>query len=150
MFNIREIDNDLYYLGCSDRRLKLFESAYPVPNGVSYNSYLLKDEKTVLFDTVDKACACQFFKNLDAVLDGKKLDYLVVQHMEPDHAALINEVKNRFPGLKIICTAKAQAMMKQFFEFDIESSTMLVKEGDVLKIGSHELQFIMAPMVHWP
>ncbi len=150
MFNIRNIAKDLFYIGCSDRRLQLFESAYPIPSGISYNSYLLKDEKTVLFDTVDKACSCQFFKNLQGALDGQALDYLVIQHMEPDHAALIGEVIRRFPEVKIVCTAKAQMMMKQFFNFDIDSFVMIVKEGDVLSTGSHELQFIMAPMVHWP
>ena len=150
MQNIRKITEDLIYLGCSDRRLQLFESAYPVPNGVSYNSYLLLDEKTVLFDTVDKACASQFFENLEAGLNGRQLDYLVVHHMEPDHAALISEVYRRYPTVKIVCTAKAQAMMKQFFEFDIESCSQIVKEGDVLNTGKHELTFVMAPMVHWP
>ena len=150
MYNIRKIFDDLFYIGCSDRRLQLFESAYPVPDGISYNSYLLKDEKTVLFDTVDKVCSCQFFKNLEASLGGKALDYLIVQHMEPDHAALISEVVRRFPDVKIICTAKAQVMIKQFFDFDIDSCVQIVKENDVLNTGKHELQFIMAPMVHWP
>ena len=150
MQNIRKITEDLFYIGCSDRRIQLFESAYPVPDGVSYNSYLLKDDKTVLFDTVDKVCACQFFENLTAVLDGRNLDYLVVQHMEPDHAALISEVKRRYPEVKIVCTAKAQAMIKQFFEFDIDSCVVAVKEGDTLNTGKHEFQFVLAPMVHWP
>ena len=150
MKNIRKITEDLLYLGCSDRRLQLFESAYPVPKGVSYNSYLLLDDKTVLFDTVDKTCACQFFENLTAGLDGRNLDYLVVHHMEPDHAALIQEVVRRYPEVKVVCTAKAQAMIKQFFEFDIDSCVMAVKEGDVLNTGKHELTFVMAPMVHWP
>ena len=150
MKNIRKITDELLYIGCSDRRLQLFESAYPVPDGVSYNSYLLKDEKTVLFDTVDKVCACQFFENLEGALEGRVLDYLIVQHMEPDHAALIEEVKRRYPTLKIVCTAKARDMMKQFFEFDVDTSVMTVKEGDVLNTGSHELTFVMAPMVHWP
>lgn len=150
MQNIRKITEDLCYIGCSDRRIQLFESAYPVPDGVSYNSYLLKDEKTVLFDTVDKVCSGQFFENLEAALGERKLDYLVVQHMEPDHAALISEVKRRYPEVKIVCTAKAQAMIKQFFDFDIDSCVQAVKEGDVLNTGSHELTFVMAPMVHWP
>ena len=150
MYNIRKIFDDLLYIGCSDRRLQLFESAYPVPNGISYNSYLLKDEKTVLFDTVDKVCSVQFFKNLDAALADRVLDYLVVQHMEPDHAALIEEVVSRYPGIKLLCTAKAQAMMKQFFTFDIDSYVQPVKEGEILNTGNHELQFVMAPMVHWP
>lgn len=150
MNNIRKLTEDLLYIGCSDRRLQLFESAYPVPEGISYNSYLLKDEKTVLFDTVDKTCAGQFFENLTTALAGKNLDYLVVQHMEPDHAALIEEVYRRYPEVKIICSAKAQAMMKQFFDFDIDSCVSIVKENDILNTGKHELQFIMAPMVHWP
>ncbi len=150
MYNIRKITEDLIYIGCSDRRLQLFESAYTVPDGISYNSYLLKDEKTVLFDTVDRVCACQFFKNLEAGLAGRTLDYLVIQHMEPDHAALIGEIKKKYPDVKIVCTAKALAMIKQFFNFDIDSCIITVKEGEILNTGTHELQFIMAPMVHWP
>ena len=150
MHNVRKITEDLFYIGCSDRRLKLFESAYSVPEGVSYNSYLLKDEKTVLFDTVDKVCAGQFFKNLEYVLKDRTLDYLVVLHMEPDHAALLEEVFHRYPEVKFVCTTKSLAMIKQFFDFDIDSCVMTVKEGDTLNTGGHELQFIMAPMVHWP
>lgn len=150
MQNIRKITDDLLYVGCSDRRIQLFESAYPVPDGVSYNSYLLKDEKNVLFDTVDKVCSCQFFENLEAGLEGENLDYLVVQHMEPDHAALIQELVRRYPEVKVVCSAKAQAMIKQFFEFDIDSCVLIVKEGDTLNTGKHELTFVMAPMVHWP
>ena len=150
MHNVRKITEDLFYIGCSDRRIQLFESAYPVPEGVSYNSYLLRDEKTVLFDTVDKVCSCQFFENLSIALDGKKLDYLIVQHMEPDHAALISEVKRRYPEVQIVCTAKAATMIKQFFDFDIDSCSIQVKEGDTLNTGNHEFQFVMAPMVHWP
>lgn len=150
MYNIRNITEDLIYLGCSDRRLALFESAYPVKDGISYNSYLLKDEKTVLFDTVDKACAEQFYENLEAGLAGRKLDYVIVQHMEPDHCALLSEVVSRYPEVKIVCTVKTVAMIKQFFNFDIDSRVQVVKEGDILNTGSHKLQFIMAPMVHWP
>ena len=150
MFNIRNITKDLIYLGCSDRRLALFESAYPVKDGISYNSYLLKDEKTVLFDTVDKACAEQFYENLEAGLAGRKLDYAIVQHMEPDHCALLAEVVSRYPEVKIVCTAKTVVMIKQFLNFDIDSRVQVVKEGDILNTGSHKLQFIMAPMVHWP
>lgn len=148
MHNIRKISDDLIYIGCSDRKLALFESAYNVPDGVSYNSYLLKDEKTVLFDTVDKSCDVQFFKNLEAALEGKSLDYLVVHHMEPDHAALIECVIEKYPETKIVCTAKAEQMIKQFFDFNFEA--IIVKEGDTINTGSHELQFILAPMVHWP
>ncbi len=148
MHNIRNITDDLIYIGCSDRKLALFESAYKVPDGVSYNSYLLKDEKTVLFDTVDKSCDVQFFKNLKAALGENKLDYLVIHHMEPDHAALIEDVIEKYPETKIVCTAKAEQMIKQFFDFDFNA--LIVKEGDTLNTGKHELQFVLAPMVHWP
>lgn len=150
MYNIRKLSEDLLYIGCSDRRLSLFESAYPVPNGISYNSYLLKDEKTVLFDTVDKACSAQFFENLEAGLDGNSLDYLVIHHMEPDHCALLEDVISIYPEAKIICTAKTVALIKQFFNFDVDSKVMVVKEGDTLNTGKHELVFTPAPMVHWP
>lgn len=148
MYNIRKITEDLVYLGCSDRKIALFESAYPVKDGMSYNSYLLKDEKTVLFDTVDKACASQFFENLEAALQGRKLDYIVVQHMEPDHCALLGEVLTCNPDVKIVCSAKTVDMIRQFFDFEVEP--IIVKEGDTLNTGKHELQFFTAPMVHWP
>ncbi len=150
MYNIRKLTDDLLYIGCSDRRLKLFESAYPIPNGISYNSYLLKDEKTVLFDTVDKSCSAQFFSNLQAGLDGRKLDYLVIQHMEPDHCALIENVISVYPDIKIVCTAKTTSLIKQFFAIDVEQKAIIVKEGDSLDTGHHELVFVSAPMVHWP
>ena len=150
MQNIRKINNELFYIGCSDRRLSLFESAYPVKDGVSYNSYLLKDEKTVLFDTVDKVCAEQFYENLNAALGDRKLDYIVVQHMEPDHCALIQEVLKVHKDAKIVCTAKTVSLIKQFFNFDIDACLQIVKEGDTLNTGKHELQFVLAPMVHWP
>ena len=150
MNNIREIENNLYYIGCSDRRLALFESAYPVPDGMSYNSYLLNDEKTVLLDTVDKSCSEQFFENLAAALAGKKLDYIIVHHMEPDHCALLQDVISIYPEVKIVCTQKTLNMINQFFDFDTENRVMLVKEGESLNTGSHEFVFYMAPMVHWP
>lgn len=150
MYNIRKINEDLIYLGCSDRKINLFESAYPVKDGMAYNSYLIKDEKTILFDTVDKVCAEQFYENLNYALAGRDLDYLVVQHMEPDHCALLEEVVKTHKNVKIVCTAKTVSMIKQFFNFDIDSKVMIVKEGDTLSTGTHEYQFIMAPMVHWP
>lgn len=150
MYDIRKVSNDVFYIGCSDRRLSLFESAYPIPNGVSYNSFLVNDEKTVLLDTVDKACSGQFFQNLEAALDGRELDYLIVQHMEPDHCALIEDVISIYPEVKIVTTAKSVALIKQFFDFDIDSSVIVVKEGDTLNTGKHEFVFTMAPMVHWP
>lgn len=150
MHNIRKVTDDIFYLGCSDRKLSLFESAYPVKDGMSYNSYLLKDEKTVLFDTVDKVCAEQFYENLDFALGERSLDYIVVQHMEPDHCALLGEVIKYHPDVKIVCSQKTVGMIKQFFEFEVDSRVIVVKEGDTLNCGKHELQFIMAPMVHWP
>ena len=150
MNTVREIKKGLYYIGCSDRRLALFESAYPIPEGVSYNSYIKKEEKNVLFDTVDKACSEQFFENLESALEGKPLDYIVVHHMEPDHCALLQDVISIYPEVKVVSTQKTVNMIKQFFDFDIDSKSVVVKEGDVINTGSHELVFYMAPMVHWP
>lgn len=150
MYNVRNITDDLYYIGCSDRRLNLFENVYPIERGVSYNSYFLNDSKTVLFDTVDKRCSEQFFANLEHVLDGRALDYLVVNHMEPDHCALIAEVVACHPDVKIVCSLKTSQMLAQFFDMDLEGRLQVVKEGDTLETGHHTLTFVMAPMVHWP
>ncbi|MBR5027637.1 MAG: FprA family A-type flavoprotein [Bacteroidales bacterium] len=150
MQNIRKITDSLLYVGASDRRLALFENVYPVPNGVSYNSYLLLDEKNVLLDTADNSIAHRFFENVAAALDGRRLDYLVINHMEPDHCALIGDIMLRYPELSIVTNAKAVAMIKQFFSFDIDARTKVVAEGDTLCTGKHTLQFFMAPMVHWP
>ena len=151
MYNIRNITSDLFLVGGNDRRLALFESAYPVPNGVSYNSYLLTDEKTVLLDTVDKSVAHIFFENIKHVLGSRKLDYLIVNHMEPDHCAEIATVVDLYPEIKIVCNAKTQTMIKQFFDFELnEEQFMIVKEGDSLDTGRHKLNFVFAPMVHWP
>ena len=149
MQNIRNITKDLIYIGCSDRKSSLFESAYPIKNGISYNSYLLMDNKTVLFDGVDKVCDIQFFENLDGALNGKNLDYFVIHHLEPDHSALIGEIIKKYPDIQIVTTQKAVNMINQFFE--IESlNVVVVKEGDTLEIGKHKLSFYLAPMVHWP
>ncbi len=150
MHCIRNITEDLIYIGTSDRRLSLFENIYPIPNGMSYNSYLLKDEKTVLLDTVDHSVCLQFMENLAQALEGRKLDYLVINHMEPDHAATIGEVVLRYPEVKIVGNAKTFGMIKQFFDFDVDSRAVVVKEGDTLVAGKHSLTFVMAPMVHWP
>lgn len=150
MHCIRNISTDLVYIGASDRRLALFENIYPIPNGVSYNSYLLKDEKTVLLDTVDHSVCLQFMENLAHALNGRRLDYLVVNHMEPDHAATISEVVLRYPEAKIVGNAKTLSMIKQFFDFDVDMRAITVKEGDTLVTGRHTLTFVMAPMVHWP
>ena len=150
MHNTRQINNDLHYVGASDRKLALFENVYPIPRGVAYNSYLLLDEKTVLLDTADAAVAGQFFENVDAVLAGRKLDYLVVNHMEPDHCALIEDLLLRHPEARIVTNAKAANMIRQFFNVNIDDRLQTVAEGDTLCTGRHTLTFVMAPMVHWP
>ncbi len=151
MKNIRNVTEEIIWIGASDRRLHLFENMFPIPRGVSYNSYVLLDEKTVLLDTVDASVAGQFFENLAAALGGRALDYLVVNHMEPDHCATIGEVVRRFPQVTLVGNAKTFTMIGQFFDFDLpETQKLVVKEGDTLSTGSHTLNFVMAPMVHWP
>lgn len=150
MYNTKKIAEDIYYVGASDRRLALFENIYPISRGVSYNSYLIMDEKTVLMDTVDSAVSRQFFENIHHVLNGRKLDYLVVHHMEPDHCAMIEDITLRYPEVKIVGNAKTIQMIKQFYSFDIDSRAIIVKEGDTLSSGKHSYTFVMAPMVHWP
>ena len=150
MYNERKITEDLYWIGGSDRRLSLFENVYPVPDGVSYNSYILLDEKTALFDTVDSSVEGLFFENLAHALNGRALDYIVVQHMEPDHSATLNEALRRYPEAKVVTNAKTLKMIGQFFPVDIKERTQLVKEGDTLSTGKHTFTFVMAPMVHWP
>ena len=150
MFCTRKVQDDLIWVGADDRRLVCFEGVYGVPDGVSYNSYLLLDEKTVLFDTVDKAVYATFLENVAHALDGRALDYLVVHHMEPDHAATQELLLSRYPEAKVVCNAKVQTMMKQFLGCDLSERTILVKEGDTLSTGRHSFRFLMAPMVHWP
>ena len=149
MHNIIPITEDLYYVGGSDRRLSLFENVYPVPRGVSYNSYLLLDEKTALFDTVDPSVSDLYLENVAAALNGRKLDYLVVHHMEPDHSATFLRLVKSYPEAVIVTSAKAAQMMKNFFPFD-GANVQIVKEGDVLSTGKHSFTFVAAPMVHWP
>jgi flavorubredoxin/flavin reductase (DIM6/NTAB) family NADH-FMN oxidoreductase RutF len=150
MFCTKQITPDLTWVGANDRRLAMFEGVYSVPAGVSYNSYLLTDEKTVLFDTVDKAVRDRFLENLTAALDGRALDYLIVQHMEPDHSAAIGELVEKFPAMKIVCNARTLTFINQFYNIDIESRVVIAKEGETLNTGRHTLHFVMAPMVHWP
>lgn len=151
MHNIKKLTNDLFWVGANDRRISLFESVYPVPTGVSYNSYLLLDEKTVLLDTVDKSVNHQFMENVEFALGGRELDYLIINHMEPDHCAEIPAIVAKYPNLKIVCNAKIQTMIKQFFNFELpENQYQIVKEGDTLNTGRHTLTFVFAPMVHWP
>ena len=150
MHNTRQITNDLHYVGASDRKLALFENVYPIPSGVSYNSYLLMDEKTVLLDTADVAVAEQYFENVAHVLSDRSLDYLVVNHMEPDHCALIEGLLLRHSEAKIVTNAKAANMIRQFININIDDRLHTVAEGDTLCTGRHTLTFVMAPMVHWP
>lgn len=151
MYNIRKVTEDLYWIGSSDRRLALFENVYPIPQGVAYNSYVLTDKKTVLFDTVDSAVAARFFENLRQILNGKPLDYMVINHMEPDHCSQIANIMREYPSVKIVCNTKTKQMIEQFFpQTYTEDTFLLIKEGDTLSTGNHELTFIFAPMVHWP
>lgn len=150
MYCVKQIKDDLYWVGGSDRRLALFENMYPIPRGVSYNAYLVLDEQTVLLDTVDRSISDQFLENIAHVLGGRKLDYLIVNHMEPDHCALIEELILRYPELRIVGNAKTFSMMKQFYGFDADSRAVVVKEGDTLSTGRHTFTFVTAPMVHWP
>ncbi|WP_423782569.1 FprA family A-type flavoprotein [Faecalicoccus pleomorphus] len=149
VYNVRKVQEDLIWVGASDHRLNLFENIHPIPRGVSYNSYVLLDEKNVLFDTVDWSVCGQFLENLKYVLDGKKLDVIIIHHVEPDHLASLEEIMLRYPEAKIYATAKAITMMEQF-GFAVEGKTQAVKEGDTLELGKHTLTFVMAPMVHWP
>ncbi|MBU3108901.1 FprA family A-type flavoprotein [Clostridium gasigenes] len=149
MYCVRKVTEDIYWVGGSERHLPLFENIHPIPRGVSYNSYLLLDEKTVLFDTVDWSICRQFVENIQAVLGGRSLDYMVINHMEPDHAACIEEIILRYPNVEIICTQKASLFMHQF-GFHIDGKVIEVKEGNTMSFGKHNVTFIGAPMVHWP
>ncbi len=144
------ITDSIKYVGVEDLDLDLFESQYPVPDGVTYNSYVILDEKTAIMDTVDQRGSDQWLLNVEKALDGRDLDYLVVSHMEPDHGANIARLAQRYPKAALVGNAKTFPMIKQFFDLDLEGRTLLVKEGDTLSLGRHTLQFFMAPMVHWP
>lgn len=146
---VRKVCDDLYWVGGNDHRLALFENIHPIPRGVSYNSYLLMDEKTVLFDTVDWSIGRQFLENVAAVLNGRTLDYLIINHMEPDHAASIEEILLRYPDVTVISTEKGFLLMRQF-GFDVDGKMEEVKEGDTRTFGNHTITFVEAPMVHWP
>jgi flavorubredoxin len=149
MHCIRKVTDDLYWVGANEHRLALFENIHPIPRGVSYNAYLLLDKQTVLFDTVDWAVCRQFLDNVEKALGGRDLDYLVINHMEPDHAASIEEVLLRYPKATVISTEKAFMMMRQF-GFHIDGRIEEVKEGDTKSFGKHVVAFVAAPMVHWP
>lgn len=145
-----KITDTVKYIGADDLDIDLFESQYIVPNGISYNSYVILDEKVTVMDTIDSRKTDEWLKNLDEALGGRSVDYLVVQHMEPDHAAGIQILAGKFPEMKLVGNAKTFAMIPQFFDIDLTDRTVTVKEGDTLNIGSHTLKFIMAPMIHWP
>ncbi|WP_343209291.1 FprA family A-type flavoprotein [Anaerolentibacter hominis] len=146
----REIAPSVHWVGASDRRLALFENMFPIPDGVSYHSYLILDDKTALIDTVDSSVTRQFLENVEWVLDGRPLDYLVINHMEPDHCANIEELCFRYPDMKIVGNTKTFQMIRQFYHFDTDNRTLEVKEKEELILGRHLLRFYMTPMVHWP
>ena len=150
MHNTRKIKEDIYYLGASDRRIELFENVYPVSQGMSYNSYLITDEKTCLMDSVDESIRGQFLENLQYALNGRNLDYMVVQHMEPDHCSIVPELFRMYPDMKLVASLQAFKMMENFYSLQTEERRLVVKECDTLELGKHTLKFIAAPMVHWP
>ena len=146
----RKVTDGIHWVGANDRRIAKFENMFPVPRGVSYNSYVILDEKTALMDTADSSVAERFMENVEAVLDGRTLDYLVVQHMEPDHCANIGAIIEKYPEVTVVGNAKTMQMIGQFYSGTKAENTLLVKEGDKLSLGEHELNFVTAPMVHWP
>ena len=150
MHNTRKIQEDLIYVGANDRRLALFENHYPIPRGVSYNAYVVLDEKTVLLDTADAAVSDQFFENVEYALGGRSLDYINVNHMEPAHCASLGRLLEVYPEATIICNSKTLTMIHQFFRNNVEDRVMIIKEGDTFSSGRHVFTFVMAPMVHWP
>ena len=150
MYCTRNVSDSVVWVGASDRRLALFENLFPIPRGVSYNSYLILDEKTALLDTTDASVTRQYLENVSHSLNGKPLDYLIINHMEPDHCANIAELLLSYPHLTLVGNAKTFAFVSQFYDLDLTGRTLTVKEGDTLCLGSHTLHFFLAPMVHWP
>ena len=145
-----EFSKNIFYIGANDNKSKLFEGQYEIPNGMGYNSYLIKDEKNVIFDTVDNNVKDKWIENFENALNGEKVDYLIISHMEPDHAYNIGVIAKKYPEMKIVGNAMTFNILSKFFDFDISERKVLVKEGDILNIGKHTLEFLMAPMVHWP
>ena len=150
MYNVREISPNIYWVGGNDRRLEQFENLFPLTNGVSYNSYLILDEKTALIDTVDDAITDQYLENITHLMNGRELDYLIINHMEPDHCGNIENIVKMYPNVKVVGNTKSFTLFHQFYNMDITANQMIVKEGDELSLGSHNLKFVFAPMVHWP
>ena len=150
MFCTRKVSDNIHWVGGSDRRLALFENIFPISRGVSYNSYVITDEKTAVIDTADSSISEQFIENVMHVLNGRELDYIVINHMEPDHCANIMNLVLRFPNAKLVGNAKTFVFLNQFYSCELEGKTITVKEGDALELGEHTLRFYMTPMVHWP
>lgn len=146
----KNVTEQVYYVGVDDKTLDLFEGQYIIPNGVSYNSYVIMDDKIAIMDMVDKRAAKEWFENLDEVLGDRQPDYLIISHMEPDHSANLSEVLEKYPDIKLVSNAKLFGMLPNFFEVPVEERSVVVNEGDVLELGEHTLHFVMAPMVHWP
>lgn len=144
------ITDSIKYIGVDDKTLDLFESQYSIPNGVSYNSYVILDEKVAVMDTVDSRATDEWINNLEKALNGRTIDYLVICHLEPDHSANIKNLIEKYPNMKVVGNAKTFSMLPQFFDVDLTDKCVLIKEGDELNLGSHTLQFFMAPMIHWP
>lgn len=150
LYCTRKVTDTIWWVGGNDRRLALFENLFPIPHGVSYNSYVIMDEKTALMDTTDPSITSLFLANVAHTLNGRKLDYLIINHMEPDHCSNIEEIMHRHPETTLVCNAKTLQMIGQFYDLDLTERTMIIKEGDTLSLGSHTLHFVAAPMVHWP
>lgn len=150
MMKNKKLTDSIVYIGVDDKTLDLFESQYEIPNGVSYNSYVILDEKVVVMDTVDARATDEWTQNLEQELQGRDVDYLVISHLEPDHAANVEAMFHHYPNMKVVGNVKTFQMLGQFFETDFSARSVVVKEGDTLSLGTHTLQFFMAPMVHWP
>ncbi len=144
------ISDAVRYIGCDDHQIDLFESQYPVPNGISYNSYVILDEKIAVLDTADRRVSEEWLAKLEAALEGRTPDYLVISHMEPDHAYNIQRLAEKYPDMQLVGNAKPFTMLPLYFDLDVSRRKVVVKEGDTLALGSHTLTFCMAPMVHWP
>ncbi|NLL73712.1 MAG: FprA family A-type flavoprotein [Clostridiales bacterium] len=150
MNNAYEIMPNIFWVGGNDRRIERFENMFPLPNGVAYNSYLIRDEKTALLDTVDTAITAEYIENITHVLNGRQLDYLIINHMEPDHCGNIEEIVRRYPDVKVVGNAKTFQFFNQYYSMDILDNRLEIKEGQEISLGTHTLRFYMAPMVHWP
>lgn len=150
MYSIYSLTPDIVWVGADDRRLERFENLFPLPNGVSYNSYIIKDEKTALFDTVDSSVHSQYMQNVAAALEGRQLDYLIISHMEPDHCDCIKDIAAAYPDVKLVGNQKTFQLLEQFYTAELKDRYVIIKDGDELSLGKHHLKFLFAAMVHWP